>query len=128
MTKEARIYNGERTVFSISGDGKTEQFTCKTMKLEHPSNTIYKIKVKMDERPKRRTGYYKTPRGKHRTLIDINHSNTVLNSSSRVMERRTKINKWDLIKLKTFRTAKETINKTKRQPKEWEEIFAKDTT
>ena len=44
----------------------------------------------------------------------------------RVMEIKTKINKWDLMKLKS--SAKETINKTKRQPTEWKKIFAYDAT
>ena len=53
-----------------------------------------------------------------RTLSDINHSNIFFDPPPRVMKIKTKVNKWDLMKLKSFCTAKKTINKTKRQPSE----------
>ena len=63
-----------------------------------------------------------------RTLSDINRSNIFFDPSPRVMEVKTKINKWDLMKFKSFCTAKETINQAKRQPSEWEKIFTNEAT
>ena len=51
-----------------------------------------------------------------------------LNLSPRVMKIKTKTIKWDLIKLKSFCTEKEIINKMKKQPTEWEKIFANNAT
>ena len=63
-----------------------------------------------------------------KTLPDINHSRILYDPPPRVMEKRAKINKWDLIELKSFCTTKKIISKVKRQPSEWEKIIANKTT
>ena len=64
-----------------------------------------------------------------RTLDDINQSKILYDPTPRVMEIKTKVSKWDLIKLKSFCTMKETISKVKRQTSEWEKkIIANETT
>ena len=61
-----------------------------------------------------------------RILSDINHSNIFFDPSSRIMKVKTKINKWNLLKLKNFCKVKETTNKTKKQPTNYEKIFSND--
>ena len=63
-----------------------------------------------------------------RTLNDINQSKILYDRPPRVTEIKTEVNKWELIKLKSFCTAKETISEVKRQPSEWEKIIANETT
>ena len=63
-----------------------------------------------------------------RTLDDISQNKILYDPPPRVMEIKTKVYKWDLIKLKSFYTAKETISKVKREPSEWGKIIANETT
>ena len=63
-----------------------------------------------------------------RTLSNNTHNYIFFDPPPRIMEIKAKINKGDLLKLKSFCTAKETINNTKRQPTDWERIFANDVS
>ena len=63
-----------------------------------------------------------------KTLSDVSHSRILYDPPPRILEIKAKINKWDLMKLKSFCTTKETISKVKRQPSDWEKIIANDAT
>ena len=103
--------------------------TCERMKLEHLLTPYTKVNSKcikdLNVRPET-VKFSEENIGK--TLNDRNQSKILYDPLPRVMEIKTKVNKWDLIKLKSFCTAKETISKVKRQPSEWEKIITNETT
>ena len=61
-----------------------------------------------------------------KNLSVLSRSNFLLDTSLKARELKAKMNYWDLMKIKSFCTAKETVNRTKRKPVEWEQIFAND--
>ena len=61
-----------------------------------------------------------------KTLSDLNHSRILYDLPPRILEIKAKISKWDLIKIKSLCTTKETMSKVKRQPSEWDKIIANE--
>ena len=88
---------------------------CKRMKLEHFLTPYTKIDSKWSKNLHVRPQTIKLlDENIGRILYDINHNKILYDPPPRIMEIKTKINKWDLIKLKSFCTAKESINKVRR--------------
>ena len=102
--------------------------TCKRMKLEHfltPYTKIYSKQIKdLNVRPET----IKLLEENTGRTLDINQSKIFNDPPPRVMQIKTKVNKLDLIKLKSFCTAKQTISKVKRQPSKWEKIITNEAT
>ena len=101
---------------------------CKRMKPEHFLTPYRNINSKQIKDLKVGPETIKLLEENIRTLSDKNHSKILYDSLPTVVEIKTKISKWDLIKLKSFGTMKEIISKVKRQLSEWEKIIANEKT
>ena len=103
--------------------------TCKRMKLEYFLIPYTKINSRWIKDLNVRPETIKIlEENIDKTLSDINHSRILYDPPPRILETKAKINKWDLIKIKSFCTTKKTISKVKRQPLEREKIIANEAT
>uniref|UniRef100_A0A8C0LI83 RNA-directed DNA polymerase n=1 Tax=Canis lupus dingo TaxID=286419 RepID=A0A8C0LI83_CANLU len=101
--------------------------TCRRMKLDHSLSPYTKINSKwMKDLNVRQDSIKILEKNTGNTLFELGHSNFLQDTSTKAKETKAKMNYWDFIKIRSFCTAKDTVNKTQRQPTEWEKIFAND--
>ena len=97
------------------------------MKLDHSLAPYTKINSKwMKDLNVRKDSIKILEENTGNTLFELGHSNFFQDTSTKAKETKSKMNYWDFIKIRSFFTAKDTVNKTQRQPTEWEKIFASD--
>ena len=100
--------------------------TCKRMKLEHFLTWHTRVNSKWIKDLNARPETIKLlEENKGKTFSNINHSRVLYDPPPRLLQIKAKINKWELINLKSFGTTKEDINKVKRQPSEQEKNNSK---
>ena len=96
------------------------------MKLDHSLSQYTKINSKWMKHLNVRQESIKIQENSGNTLFELVHSKFLQGTSMKAKETKAKMNYCDFFKIRSFCTAKGTVNKTKRQPTEWEKMFSKD--
>ena len=96
------------------------------MKLDHSLSPYTKINSKwMKDLNVRQESIKLLEENTGNTLFELSHSNFLQDISMKAKETKVKMNYWDFIKIRSFCTAKDTVNRSKRQPKEWRRYMQK---
>ena len=129
MTKEAGTLNGTKVASSTNGVGRAGQLRAKKMKLDHQLTPHTKINSRWIKDLNISCNTIKVlEENIGRKISDIPRSNILTDTSPNARDIKERINKWDLIKIKSFCKAKENSTKLQREPTVGENILANDTS
>ena len=125
FNKARKNIHGKKDILFNKWCWENWRATYRRMKLDHFLTPYTKINSKwVKDLNERQESIKILEENTGSNLFDLSHSNFLLDTSPEARETKTKMNYWDFIRIKSFCTAKKAINKTKRQPMEWEKIFA----
>ena len=126
MTRGARAYNGVKITSSTNDGGRS---TCKKMELDYQLTPYTQINSQwIKDLNISRNTIKVLEQNIGRKISDIPRSNILTDTSPQVRDIKERINKWDLITIKSFCMAKESSTKLQREPTVWENIFANCTS